>query len=126
MQAGTVAAAAGATRSLPLCTDPPIVATIAVVEGMPFITPRRLSFHVVAPARGARTPVFGLFDGREPLARFSFESDGSVQVTGQISVSADGSLLRVITNRPGRCVNDVNVVANSAPTWHLVPSGAVN
>jgi hypothetical protein len=126
IQVATIALAGSAERSLPLCTDPPIVATMTVVDGMPFITPRRLSFHAVAPPRGARLRDFGLFDGRQPLAQLSFESDGSIQVIGEISVSADGTVLRVITNRPGHCINNMHVVANSAPTWHLVTVSSVN
>ncbi len=126
IQSATVATAASAGRSLPLCTNPPIVATITVVDGMPFITPRRLSFHAVSPPRGARTRNFALFDGRQPLALLSFEADGSVRASGSISVSADGSMLLVITNRPGHCVNNVFVVANSAPTWHIIAIKSVN
>jgi len=69
---------------------------------------------------------FALFDGRAPLALLSFEADGSVRAFGSISVSADGSMLRVITNRPGHCVNNVFVVANSSPTWHIIPIKSVN
>jgi hypothetical protein len=130
MQSGPVAAVIHATRPLPLCTDPPIVATVTVVDGMPFITPRRLSFRVVAPTRvvaatrGAPKPPFdlmpnyALFDGRQLLARLWLMPDGSTEARGQISVSADGSLLRIITDRPRHCIISRLLVANSAPTWH--------